>query len=416
MSDEPAWETWLRQHFTAYLMKAAAGESRPEEAVAQALARLTGSPGALTRLAALGFLLDPALKRLVCDGLPRFLAQVTPTTRRDEHETRGLARGRIAWARTLARRQQTRDPLLFVTSVARRSFDHPELRLLRWLLDRVLAGIDSVRALVGLSAPRADTTRWTDTLGVLHQAAHEALRHIALRDLPAVPPDHDARRVAAHSRHAFIRATVEALDRHDRLLPLPQPSELARVLSDHALAPTEAPRRFELFFLMTLAAAIDRIWPTATRIDSLIDPDRREVIVWKLPDWTLGLRYDHKSPPGYYSQTLRHAFDLRGVLRPDLRLTLQGPSKKIELYLDAKHSDSDRYIRYSATKMLASLIDRPGAFIDPGPRGVLLTLRLTANDPDLSSPLAFIDPTDGEPGGPLERLLHTWLTRASAPV
>jgi hypothetical protein len=305
MSDDPAWETWLRQNFTPYIMRAAQGEKRPAEAVARALDRLTGSPGALSRLAALGFILDPALKHLVVDELPRFLAHVTPTTRRDETESRGFARGRIDWSNTIARRQQTRDPLLFITSIARRSFDHPELRLLRWLLDRVLAAVESVRALAGSSSSRPEATRWADTIGDIHQATLEALRHVALRDLPAVPPDDDARRVAVNSRHAFVREVVRAVERHDRLLPLPQQSELAEVLAEHTLAPTDAPRRFELYFLMTLAAAVDRIWPTAARLETLIDPDRKDVIVWKIPGWTLGLRYDHKSPPGHYSRTLR---------------------------------------------------------------------------------------------------------------
>jgi len=415
MSDEPAWESWLRQNFAIYLMRMAAGEARPEAAVAHALARLTGSAGALTRLATLGFLLDPALHRLICAELPLFLGQITPITRRDEHESRGFARGRIAWARTLARRQQARDPLLFVTSIACRSFDSPDLLLLRWLLDRVLAGVDSVAALAGLSAPHAHAERWPDTLAALHCAALEAMRHIALRDLPAGPPDHDVRRAASSSRHEFMRAAARALERHDRLLPIPQMSELTGVLAAHALSPTEAPRRFEIYFLMTLAEAIDRIWPAATRRDSLIDPARKDVIVWSLADWSLGLRYDHKSPAGHYSKTLKRAFGLSGVLRPDLWLTLHGPDKTAELYLDAKHSNSDRYLKHSATRMLASLIDRAGVFLPLGPCGVLLSLRPTDNAPDLDSPLAYIDPSGCAKDGALEVLLRTWLARAGAP-
>ena len=49
---------------------------------------------------------------------------------------------------------------------------------------------------------------------------------------------------------------------------------------------------------------------------------------------------------------------ITGILRPNLSLTLRGPGKKAELYLDAKYSYSDRYLKYSATKMLAGLTDR----------------------------------------------------------
>lgn len=416
MSDEPAWESWLRENFAAYLMRAARGEARPEEAVARALARLSGSPGALTRLASLGFLLDPTLTTLVCDDLPRFLDHVTPTTRRDEHESRGFARGRIAWARTIARRQQTRDPLVFITSVARRSFHSPELLVLRWLLDRVLTGIDSVRGLAGVDTLHARTDRWPDRLAALHRAAHEAMRHVTVRDLPATPPGPDARRVAANSRHEFVRATSRALALHDELLPVPRGPALARVLAAHALSPNDGPRRFELYFLMSLADAVGRVWPDATRHDSLIDPKRKEVIVWSVPGWTLGLRYDHKSPAGHYSRTLLHAFNLKGFLRPDLWLTLHGPGTKAELYLDAKLSVDDHYLKISAQKMLASLIDRAGSFLSPGPCGVLLSLRSIDHAPDLDTPLAFLDPSACTAGAALDRLIETWLTRAGAPV
>src|SRR4051794_17956128 len=55
----PAWEEWLRARFPGYLLHEADGEPRDAAAIQRALELLTGNPGALQRLAALGFLLDP---------------------------------------------------------------------------------------------------------------------------------------------------------------------------------------------------------------------------------------------------------------------------------------------------------------------------------------------------------------------
>lgn len=416
MSDLPAWEVWLEERFAAYLLRAASVERRGAADIARALSRLSGSPNALTSLAAISFLLDPAhdLTRLVGTLIPRHLAHVAPAMIRDDETSRGRMRGRIAWSRTLALRQRTRDPILFATSVARRTYAAPELPLLRWLLGRVLEHIDTVHALAGLGDRRAAREGWSISLAELHQGATECLRHAALRGLPDDRPSLDARRLCQFSRLEALRAAAAAVARHDLLLPRPHEDALKDSLSRFALAPIADDRRFELFTLLAVMEAIDRAWPGANRVDTLISTRRKAVAVWTNGVWRLRLIYDQRSPGGHYSDLLEHYLGLRAVLRPDVRLVLQGPERRVELYIDAKLSDRPQYLRVSLHKMISYVSDRPGAFLPCGPRGVLVSLLPAAPLPRPDDAVVFVDPAGCSPGGPLDEVIRRWLSGAGA--
>lgn len=323
MNDIPAWEAWLEARFAAYLLRAAAVERRGGVDVGPALARLSGTPDALASLGAISFLLDPAhdLMKLVGRLIPQHLDHVAPTMLREDETSRGRMRGRIAWSRTLALRQRTRDPILFSTSVARRTHAASELPLLRWLLERILAATQIVHDLARLGDRRAAREGWSVALAALHQGATECLRHAALRELPDRRPTSDERRICQFSRHEALRAAAAAAARHDLLLPAPVGDVLKDSLSRFALVPFAAERRFEIFSLLAVMEAIDRAWPQASRVDTLISRKRKAIAVWTSGAWRLRLIYDQRSPAGRYSDLLGHYLDVRGVLRPDVRLT-----------------------------------------------------------------------------------------------
>lgn len=416
MSDLPAWEAWLEERFAAYLLRAAAVERRGGVDVARALSRLSGSPNALADLAAISFLLDPAhdMTRLVGTLIPRHLEHVAPAMIRDDETARGRMRGRIAWSRTLALRQRTRDPILFATSVARRTYAAPELPLLRWLLGRVLEHIETVHALAGLGDRRAEREGWSGTLAELHQGATECLRHAALREVPDRRPSLNERRLCQFSRLEALRAAAAAVARHDLLLPRPHGDVLKDSLSRFALAPVAVERRFELFTLLAVMEAVDRSWPAASRVDTLISSRRKAIAVWTDDQWRLRLIYDQRSPSGQYSDLLEHYLDLRAVLRPDVRLVLQGPEHRVELYIDAKLSERPQYLRGSLHKMISYVVDRPGAFLPHGPRGVLVSLLPAVRPPRPDDAVVFVDPAGCRPGGPLDEVIRCWLSGAGA--
>lgn len=416
MNDLPAWETWLEARFAAYLLRAASVERRGGIDVGPALARLSGTPNALVSLGAISFLLDPAhdLMRLVGRLIPQHLEHVAPTMIREDETSRGRMRGRIAWSRTLALRQRTRDPILFSTSVARRTHAAPELPLLRGLLGRVLAAARIVHDLAGLGDRRAAREGWSAALAALHQGATECLRHAALRDLPDRRPTPDEQRICQFSRHEALRAAAAASARHDLLLPVPVGDVLKDSLSRFALAPFAAERRFEIFSLLAVMEAIDRAWPGASRVDTLISRKRKAIAEWTSGAWRLRLLYDQRSPAGRYSDLLAHYLDVRAVLRPDVRLVLHGPERRVELYVDAKLSESQRYLQHSVHKMISYLADRPGSFLPLGPQGVLVSLAAPRRPPRPDDAVVLIDPAGCTAGGPLDQVVARWLAAAGA--
>jgi hypothetical protein len=115
--------------------------------------------------------------------------------------------------------------------------------------------------------------------------------------------------------------------------------------------------------------AVDRAWPAASRVDTLLSSRRKAIAVWTDGVWRLRLIYDQRSPSGQYSDLLEHYLNLCAVLRPDVRLILQGPERRVELYVDAKLSERPQYLRGSLHKMISYLADRPGVFLPRGPRG-----------------------------------------------
>lgn len=402
-----AWETWLEGRFSAYLLRCAKGRAHPAAAVARALARLAGDPGSLHQLATLAFLLDPGnhIEALVCDDLPHYLRRVYPRTERVREELRGQVRGRLDWARTIVLRQQTRDMTRAVTTSLRRTFASPELLLLRWLVERIRVAA----ATLGPSGYARDDL-WVARLSRIHAAADACLRYAALRDLPAKRPDAEALRLCNSSRDPAIRRAADVARAHARLLPLPRHEHLRDALARYSLVPYQAETRFELYILLAVMESIDRIWPDATRNDTIIASRRKAVAVWRRKSASLALYYNQGASPGAYSRALRHAYDAPSRLRPDLRLLYWDPGHQAEMLLDAKLSDSLGYLRAAYLKMHGYIADRPHAFKSTArPQAIVLANRPLSRLPHPGDPVVFIAPESCDAGGALDTLLAHWL-------
>lgn len=414
MTAPAPWEAWLAEEFPAYLLACSRGQPRPGYAIDRALRHLDACD--LGTLASLAFLLggERDLEHFLTDGVPRYLRRLYPRTERHHHQHRGHIRGRVDWGRTLVLRQQSFDPTLTVTTSLHRTFDTPELRLLRWLIAR----IHSTAADLGPGAYARDTT-WVAQIRRIHQAAEEHLRHAALRDLPDERPTPHSL-AACDRRDPLIRRAHQLALEYLRLHPLRDPSVLVGLLESYALVPLDDDTRFELYALLTLIAAVDRALPGATRKNTLIRPQRRAIATWSAPPLTLRLFYNQSARPGLYQRALAHHYDLKATLRPDLRLVLRdarAPDHRVELLLDAKRSISPAYLRLAYLKMHGYLADRPTAFHPAiNPKAIILALRPLLRPPSPTDPVLFLDPSSTQPGAPLDTLIHHWLTAATAPL
>lgn len=405
---EPAWEGWLRERFPGYLLRSAAGEQRPVEAVAAALARLCESAGALSRLADLAFLLDPEAetRRFVLETVPAYLRSVFPASRREVDEHHGATRGRIDWMRTLDLRRRTRDPSWFVCSTPRRTFEVPELILVRWLLERILAAIEDVRP--GELGP---LDGWIGALSALHTEASRSLAHAALRDLPSRRLDTHERTRCSHSPAAAIREAVRLLAWHDALLPTPTLDALTRAVARYSLVPLSADRRFELFVMLSVVECVDRLLPGAERYDSLISPARRAATAWKRGDERVLLYFDMSAGRGVHADVMKHYFGMTTYVRPDIRLVRRaGARHRPTLYIDAKNSNRISYLATSHLKMHGYIADRPRVFSASGARTVIVCPTQVQGAPRDGDAVVFISADDCGPGGGLGQVLRSWLS------
>ncbi len=400
------WEAWLAGRFPGFVLRHADGASRPRAAVDGALRRLLGTEGATPRLAALGFLLDPAhgVLELVEELLPRWVARALPRTERIAEERRGVGRGRIDWAHTIELRLRTRDPSWLATSRPRRTYETPELLAIRWLLDRIGAAAGDV----GLEAAE---TGWTSRLPRIDAAVRRLLASAALRDLPVARPEPWARTLCAQSRDEEVRAVARVLGAYDALLPVPEHEALARTVERFALVPLDAERRFELFVLLGVIEALDVALAGMPRRDFLIEHGREETVVWGGAEARVEVFYDLAAEPGRHAEVMGHYFGQDSLVRPDVRVVAVSGGQRRALYFDAKLSEASSYLAESHLKMLGYVADAGGAACA---KVALVTPVEPRAAPRAGDDVVFLGPGQVTGRGPLVELVRAWLGPAFA--
>jgi hypothetical protein len=289
----------------------------------------------------------------------------------------------------------------------RRTFDTPELLLIRFLLERVLRCIADLA--IGAIEGRAG---WTGSVAALHTAAARSRAHAALRDLPVTWPTAEQRVACARSRDPAVRAAVNVASHHDRLLPRPAPDALEATVTRFALAPLDVNKRFELFVLLNVMDLIAAAVPDCPREDNLISHDRAEVTCWHLPGGKLRLFYDQSPEPAWHADVIHHYFGTTSSVRPDVRLQWESATSSCELYIDAKFSDEIGYLTQSHLKMLGYITEAPHRFMEPGPKVILVAPRTVLRDPRPLDAVGFVGADDCGSQGRLHRLVASWLALA----
>lgn len=398
------WEPWLAERFVAYLLRDAAGQQRPAADVERALARLSGQPGALARLASLAFLLEPAIQlgEWLRDEVPAFLRRLRVRSVTVTDVRRNATRGRVDWARTIAIRNATRDPTWIASRSQRRTFDTPELVMVRHVLEIVRRTASAVLRVEGEAR-----TGWTHMIAEHAALAAASTSHSALHEVPSRRPDSHERAVARASQDATVRHAAEILDAYDRLLPEPDAAHLRDALARFALVPLNEDVRFQVFALLAVIDCIDRLVAPATRLDRVVASGRDEVARWDGDGFSLLLHYDQAAEAGVHADVMRHYFGTSQPLRPDLRLELRRGGTTRELIADAKRSTSRRYLADAHHKMRGYLADRPKAFEGRRPKAVIVCPAATVGSPRPTDDVVFIG-IAGHTNGALEDALRRW--------
>ncbi|MCC7542070.1 MAG: hypothetical protein IT379_37975 [Deltaproteobacteria bacterium] len=399
------WEPWLAERFLAYLLKGADGKPRPVADVERALARLSREPDALSRLAAVAFLLDPKerIRAWLLEEVPSYLRRIRVRSETHVEQRRGSVRGSVDWPRTLAMQRATQDSSWFLSRSLHRTLETPELLTVRYAVDRVRAAANTV-----LRPAAARVEGWTTTITDMAGAAAALAAHTLVRDVPLRRPDNAERSAARASYDDAVRRAASILDVHDELLPEPVDERLADALARHALVPLNEDIRFQIFSMLALVDCIERVIGPVDRRDSLIEPQRDAVVRWKGADFSLTLHYDQAADRGVHADVMSHYFGRFQPLRPDLRLVLARGDTRRELIVDAKRSTRPSYLADAHHKMRGYIADRPHAFAGSIPKAVVMCPAQGLSPARPGDEVVFVGAESHAPGSSLERVVAAW--------
>jgi hypothetical protein len=201
--------------------------STREDLLLQAAALLGMSAAEVRSLAQVQFVISDEVGELL-EAMPELSRRLTTTTEADREQSADRVRGAPAWGPTIGARAASGNPLMYVTSPARRAYQTPENELLVFLLE----------AIVRVARHTGWATSKAEVAGRLVRDRHDdAVRWLSARALQEIKPGPITRRtiarvrqgraasrfavaLAAHSRykalvdHVDVHAVREAVERH----------------------------------------------------------------------------------------------------------------------------------------------------------------------------------------------------------
>lgn len=353
MSD---WEEELHQYFPSYLLPSAEVKALPREAAARFLARITGKPEALDLLLA-----QSALASVVQDihdldrELPLLSRELPSRTEPERVERDGSVQGRLDPMAT-AQRRMAGLAARVVANTPRPTYARPENELLVAAAERAVGLLRKLETGGVISASTKKS--WARGLTDVRRNIADTLRKGPLSQVPRVPvaeltAHHEgAARVARHAAYALalrIHRAMRCIDEDDA-------ARIAQLVADHALAPIEAPRRFEIAVLIRLGRALEAaLGPRGFTMErALVHRDRREVFGFHRGTTSLRVYYDQSVLPHACKcdEGMRHYLGDHGTLRPDITLdVIRDGARARAALVDAKLSDDPGYLETSYLKM-----------------------------------------------------------------
>jgi hypothetical protein len=269
----------------------------------------------LATLRDLHFLASDSVSRLARE-LPTLVRRLPTTTLSEEEVTRDRLRGPVRWAATYAARAVTGDRSTFVTAPARRAFDTPENRLLKFVLREIVEAADRLGwSREGTGEVRAAVS--TNTEAVTHALAVHALRDVQ----PLVPTPTQLARIRAGRRSLGLASVVDVLERQRGLYDPLGRLELRELVEYHAFAISRDAALFELLVAFRILDGL------AGQDWALSDPGVFEgafCVTARRGDEELALHYQHtprELQAGSHYGEVQRAHSLKpGGLIPDLVL------------------------------------------------------------------------------------------------
>jgi hypothetical protein len=355
-----------------------AGIHRPRQVVSN-LAQLSYND--LRLLQTVYFLLSKSVQSCIRDSVPYLLRRLTQSSARVIAEFKGGVRGNVDWERTLRRRWSScgNDPTVFVTRVAIKSYNLPEVQALKFLLTLVnrlsselLGSIPEERE----SLPYSPGGKWKDNVRSLYHLTNTFLQNVCLRDvsLPAKVDDLMMQRVRC-ARNMHFKNLYEALLLYRKLFVQEDHATLRKCFEEGVLRPLNEDTLYEIYILFLTIASLEQVGWNREHL-RLIGYGKGAVAHYGYGGKKVRLYYQ-TLPAGFsgsslYTDLLRkYGIDV-SLRRPDILFEFEGNGRSFKL-LEIKRTQDKKYIADSVYKVLGYLKDFGKCFEgSPLPHGILV--------------------------------------------
>lgn len=339
---------------------------RPEQIICN-LAQLNRRELRLLQL--IYFLLSESVQESVKTSTPQILRRLAQSTDRMTTELKGSVRGNVDWNLTLKRRLGAgfSNPTVFMTRVAVKTYNLPEMQALKYLLTQtnhlcleVLGNIPEEERLSYESS-----NKWKAEIRSLYHSTSHFLKNTYLReiDLPIKITDMMLQKVRC-ARNTHFKNIYRSLRLYRRLFVQEEQETLRDCFSQGVLKPLNRDTLYEVYILFVTMASLEQTGWIRENF-RLIGYGKGAILHYKHDNTTLQVYYQTLpvsfAQNSLYTNLLRkHKIDVN-LRRPDILLEFNTETCDFKL-LEVKRTQNKRYIVDSFYKVLGYLKDFENSF------------------------------------------------------
>lgn len=345
------------------------------------------------------FLLSESLQKSVKISTLQILRRLAQSTDRMTTELKGSARGNIDWNLTLKRRLGAgfSNPTVFMTRVAVKTYNLPEMQALKYLLTQtnhlcleVLGNIPEEERLSYESS-----NKWKAEIRSLYHSTSTFLKNTYLReiDLPIKITDMMLQKVRC-ARNTHFKNIYNSLRLYSRLFVQEEQDTLRDCFSQGVLKPLKRDTLYEIYILFLTMAGLEQAGWNREDI-RLIGYGKGAVAQYKHSDTILRIYYQTLPTlfvqNSLYTELLRKYQIDMSLRRPDIILEFQAESFDFKL-LEVKRTKNRHYIVESVYKVLGYLKDFERCFVSAKlPHAILVVWEGVESTKDINDVVAVLN-------------------------
>ena len=312
------------------------------------------------------FLLSETVQRSVRESTPCLLRRLVQSTDRVTTELKGSVRGNVDWSLTIKRRLSTgfNNRTVFVTRMAVKTYDLPEMQALKYLLTQINRLCGEVLGVIPEESEalpyQHNKKKWRDEIRSLYHLTRTFLKNAYLREigLPTTVTDLMLQRVRC-ARNAEFKRVYESLRLYRRLFIQGEYGTLRDCFAQGVLKPLNRDTLYETYILFLTMESLEQAGWRREHL-RLIGFGSGAVVCYRHGPTMLRVYYQ-TLPVAFAENSLytdlmrKYSIDAR-LRRPDMLLEFNADKQDFKL-VEVKRTRNKHYIVESVYKVLGYLKD-----------------------------------------------------------